>query len=169
MQRARSHIIVGVVAAMFTVVSCSNQFSEPRFWKDECPLDGAGVLFNTDQGPQEVQLPSSFAPVSVTRCSQDLKNNEYWVREQEAPLTEDLRGALQLPDTALPPDVTCNARAPESGILFVLLVDREGRALRPKIPLLGGCEPRTEIQESLKMTPFVLRKRFQVDPSSFPT
>lgn len=150
-----------ILVLLISLTGCSNR-SETLFVEDECPRDGAGVLFNSDRAPQEIDLPKSFLPVSIVKCSRD-PNDDSGVREEVAVLSKDLSSSLILPDVELPADIGCGG--PNTGILFLLVADADGRAVRPRIPSDSCGVPRTEVQRALDRTAFMVREEFAAEPS----
>ena len=136
-----------------------------------CPTTGAelqpwtsGAITGVNVG----SIPTDFFPRSVLLCSIDLVTSGegeaagYTATTSEAPVSSDLLSALELPDQVFWFDsrgaCTADAEAP----LDLILLDAEGQAVRPAVPV-GPCgKIRPEVRKAIAAVPLVVTSRLTV-------
>lgn len=122
-----------------------------------CPRNGEGLVPPFDGKPATTAPPHALTPERVIRCAVDPAVQEradgsldYTVRQQETRATASLLDALALPDTPRPSsgNVQCDANA--EPIVYLLLVDASGKALKPHVPADWCGSPRPEVVNELQ-------------------
>ncbi len=126
--------VISLLGSGFDIASYAQARLLPvaPFVEARCPASTAPL----HAGDVEGSIPPGFVAVPVVGC--DIAyvpghSIDFWVSERSAPITAALLRALGRPDAAAWPGSACSADG-HAGSRYVLLVDADGRAVRPHLP-----------------------------------
>lgn len=147
------------LAVVLVLAGCSAP-PPPRWAEPRCPLVGAREVYVHPRSVQRAGgIPDGFAASWVLRCrieprTEDGANSTVLVVERaDADLT-DLVDALRMPDKYAWPFESFGCAASVATIDYFVLVDADGRALRPEVPLSKCESTRGEVNAALRVLPF---------------
>lgn len=132
----------------------------------QCPNDGVGLVTDaslTGGG----RAPDDFVITRAVRCEVSPQGQArdggivFLITQETGPAPATLLDALSLPDqVGMGPGVACPADQPP--FRYLLLVDRDDRAYRPRLPIQPCARVRVEVAEAIDAIDWQAERSFTV-------
>lgn len=128
--------------------------------ESSCPRGGVGLGaggMHLGAGPRPGGIPAAFVPATVRLCRLHPdpvfltgRGMRYTVSDLVGPVSQALLAALNLPDQRFHPRGNTACAANYEPPVYLLLIDKAGKAIQPQLPADPCGRPRAEVVQAIQ-------------------